>query len=180
MRVLLLPAALEALRRHPCCSANGSCDRPNQCRRAHLERARSAVDRRICVRRRCQMNRNRLERTHLPHDSFFCAAHAGNSGSDWPYAGNLVEMPRCASGVRHRPLAAQFVEAPALAMSFIAECKRESSCIEVRAPRAILVDHSVVGEFRTVQPSSSGSRPWSRTRAPPPAGCKDWEGSPAD
>jgi len=60
-------------------------------------------------------------------------------------------MPCRASRVRHRPLAAQLVQAPALAMSLVAEGGRKSSRIKVRSPRAVLVDDAVISELRPVE-----------------------------
>jgi hypothetical protein len=58
-------------------------------------------------------------------------------------------MASCAGGMRDRALAAQFVEAPSLAVSFIPESGGEAACVKVRAARAVLVDDAFVRESGT-------------------------------
>src|SRR5579871_4920008 len=94
------------------------------------------------------MDGYRLERPHLPYHPFFRASKARHSGSNRPHAGNLIEVARCAGRVRHRTFASQLVQAPAFAVALIAERRSESSSIKVRAPRTVLVDHTVVSELR--------------------------------
>src|SRR5579871_1463332 len=53
--------------------------------------------------------------------------------------------------MRYRPLAAELVQTPAFAMSFISECEGEPASIEMRATGAVLVNHTVVCKFWTVQ-----------------------------
>src|SRR5208282_6652186 len=92
------------------------------------------------------MNGNGFKCTHLPDHRLFCATQAGSSDSDGPHAWNLVEMARRASGMGDRTFAAELVQAPALAMPFVAERSRKAARVEVRAPGAIFVDHAIVGE----------------------------------
>ena len=82
--------------------------------------------------------------------------------------GISLKCRRRAGGVGDRAFAAEFVKAPALAMAFIAERAGEAAGVEVRAARAVLVDHTLVGEFRTAEFVEGGSLPmvtYSRTTA---------------
>lgn len=97
------------------------------------------------------MDRNRLERSHLPYHALFCAAQAGNSGSDRPHSRNFVEVSSCASGMSDRAFAAELIQAPALAMAFVAERCGESPGIEVSPARAVFVDDAVIGELRATE-----------------------------
>ena len=51
----------------------------------------------------------------------------------------------------HGSLAAEFVEAPALAVTFIAESSGESAGVEMSAAGTVLMDHTVVGELGPVE-----------------------------
>src|SRR5579859_1941347 len=133
-------AAVEALRCHPSRASHCSCDRADQRRRSHFELASRAEDWRICLGRRRQMDRHGLERPHLPHHAFFRAPEARHAGPDRPHARNFVEVPRRTGSVRHRTLAAEFVQAPALTVTLIAERRRKSSCIEMRPARTVIMN----------------------------------------
>src|SRR5690606_9953696 len=69
--------------------------------------------------------------------------------TDGPCIDHLVEVLGRAVGKRLRPLAAELVQAPALAMPLITELLREAACIEVRPTRAVLVHGAAIGELRT-------------------------------
>ena len=97
------------------------------------------------------MDRYGFKCPHLPHHAFFGATHARRADPDRPHARNFIEVPRRTGRVSYRSLAAEFVQAISLAMSFVAERRGESSCIKVSAPRAAFVDDAVVGEFRTAE-----------------------------
>src|ERR1019366_1254964 len=84
-----------------------------------------------------------------PVPPFSRAAKPPHAGPNRPHARNLVEVPRRAGGVGHWPLAAQLVQAVSLAVSLIAERRREPSGVEVGASRAVLVDHTLIRESRT-------------------------------
>src|SRR3974390_3486328 len=71
-----LHAAVESLRCYPRRSAHGPCNGADQRCRANFQLARRAEDRRIGVRRSREMDRDRIERAHPPHDALFCAADA--------------------------------------------------------------------------------------------------------
>ena len=71
----------------------------------------------------------------------------GRSDADRPHAGNFIEVARGAGGVSDRTFAAELVQAPAFAMAIIAERAGKASGIEVRAARAVFVDHAVVSEL---------------------------------
>src|SRR6266576_1771489 len=140
---------LEALRRHPCGCPAGPRDGAYERGSADLELARCTENRRIRFRGRRQMDGNRLKRSHLPHHSLFRATYAGHARTNRPDSWNLMEVTGGAGCVRHGSLAAEFVQTPALTMSFVAEGRSESSGIKVSAPRAVLVDNPVIREFRT-------------------------------
>ena len=124
------------------------------------------------------MNGNRLERTHFPNHVFLGASHAGNSGADRPAVGNLIEMARGTGGMSNRPLAAQFVEAPALAVAFVAECGGKPASVKVRAARAIFVNHTLVSELRAANIVQFRQLAHGHVFAEPrPAGCKDSAGN---
>src|ERR1035438_1406098 len=59
-------AAPEALRSHPRRASDRSCDGAHQHGRARLDFSRTAVNWRVRIRRRRQMNRHSLDRPHLP------------------------------------------------------------------------------------------------------------------
>src|SRR5579864_2017992 len=144
-------AALKALRRDPCRTAYGSGNRTNQRCCTDLQSSSRAVNRRISFGRSSKMDGDGFERSHFPNDVFFCATEAGDADPDRPNTWDLVEVARSTRGVGHWTLATEFVEAPAFAMAVVAEGRGEASGIEVRAARAVLVDHSVIAELRTVE-----------------------------
>src|SRR5208282_2124091 len=146
-----LGAALETLRCHPGSAADCSGHRTHQCGRAYFDSSGGAVNGRVGIGWSRQMNRDGFERTHSPHHALFRAAHTRRTDADRPHPGNLIEMTRGAGGVSDRPLAAELVEAPALAVSFIAERGRKPAGIKVRSPRTIFVDHALIGERRAVE-----------------------------
>src|ERR1700758_1617341 len=95
------------------------------------------------------MNRHSFEGSHFPDDVLLCAAEARHPRSDGPDSGDFIEVASRTGSVRHWPFAAQFVQAPALAVAFVAERCREAPGIEVGATRAVLMNHSIVSELRT-------------------------------
>src|SRR6516164_9035975 len=111
--------AVEPLRGYPRSAAYGSGNRAHQACGSHFQSARGAVDRRICIWRSRQMNRHGFKRSHLPYHAFFCASDARNARPDRPHTWNLIEVAGSAGCVRDRTLTAEFVEAPAFAVSFI-------------------------------------------------------------
>ena len=87
------------------------------------------------------------------------AANAGTAATHGPGTGaGVTEQDTRAVGVGFRPLAAQFVEAVALAVSFIAELDGETPGIEVRTTLAVLVDQARVSEFRPTELIDGGQR----------------------
>src|SRR5581483_11262189 len=88
-----------------------------------------------------------LEGCQFPDHTFFCAAHTGSSDANRPYAGGFVEMASRASGMGNWSLAAQLVQTPPLAVTFITKRCGKAPRIKVCPPRAILVDHTIVGEL---------------------------------
>src|SRR5271166_5890295 len=144
-------AALKALRGYPRRSAHRARYRAHQRGGADFDLTRRAEDRRIRVRRRRQMDGHRLKCSHLPDHALFRATRARYSGPDRPHARNLIEVPGRASGVRHRPLAAEFVQAVSLAMAFVAKRGGEPASVKVSAARAVLMNHAVVGKARTAE-----------------------------
>src|SRR5271169_91959 len=146
-----LGAALETLRRDPGSAADCSGHRPHQCRCAYFDSSSGTVNGRVGIGGSRQMNRDGFERTHSPNHALFRAAHTRSPDADRPHPRNLIEMAGGAGGVSDRSLAAELVEAPALAVPFVAERGRKPASIKVRPPRAILVDHALVGELRTVE-----------------------------
>src|ERR1700688_2958164 len=129
-------AAVETLRCNPRGSSDCTCDGADQGCRADFELARGTEDWRICFGRRRQMDWDGFKCSHLPHHALFGATQARRADPDGPHAGNFIEVPSGAGGVSDRSLAAEFVQAISLAMSFVAERRGESSCIKVSAPRA--------------------------------------------
>src|SRR5271166_2054011 len=97
------------------------------------------------------MDGDGFECPHLPDHSLFRAAYAWTSRSNRPHARNFIKVSRRARGVSNRPFAAEFVEAPAFAMSLIAKCSSKSAGIEMRPPRAVLMDHPVIGKLRAAE-----------------------------
>jgi hypothetical protein len=95
------------------------------------------------------VNGDGFEGTHFPDHAFSVQPTQGIPSSDRPTIGNLVEVARGAGGVCDRALAAHFVEAPALAVAFVAERSGEPARVKVGAPRAIFVNHALVGKLRT-------------------------------
>ena len=85
------------------------------------------------------------------------AAEAGMPGANRPRAeADVAEADRRTVGIGFRTLAAELVEAEALTVAFVAELEREAPGIEMRAPLAVLVDQSAIGEFRPVLPIELG------------------------
>src|ERR1700688_710379 len=114
-------AAVETLRCNPRGSSDCTCDGADQGCRADFELARRTEDWRICLRRRRQMDWDGFKCSHLPHDAFFGATHARRADPDRPHARNFIEVPRRTGRVSYRSLAAKFVQAVPLPMSFVAE-----------------------------------------------------------
>ena len=110
--------------------------------------------------RRCAGSRRRHHVLHLGHgmdrlgeaDALLGAADAGMAATDRPDASPTSPKPmRRAVGVGFRPLAAELVEAVALAVALVAELHGEAAGIEVRAAFAVLVNQARVGEHRPAE-----------------------------
>src|SRR3954451_4839113 len=97
------------------------------------------------------MNLDRLEDGYAERDCLFRAADARCADTDRPAVRALVEVARRASRVCRRPLTAQLVQAPALAMAFVTEVFGEPTGVKMRTPRTVVVDHAIVGELRAVR-----------------------------
>src|SRR6202035_3444793 len=95
------------------------------------------------------MNRNGFECAHLPNHVFFRTAQARGSDANRPHTGNFIEVPRGAGSMGDRTFAAELVETPTLAVSFVAERSRKPPGVEVRSPWTAFVDHAIIGELRT-------------------------------
>src|SRR5271157_4321239 len=128
-----LLAAFETLRVDVGSATERPCDRSHHCRRAYANSSNGAVNRRVSVRRSGEVNGNGFEGPHRPNHAFLGATHAGDSGANRPTIGNFIEMARGTGGVSDGPLAAHFVEAPALAVAFVAECSDKPARVKVRA-----------------------------------------------
>src|ERR1039458_3505107 len=124
------------------------CHRAHDRRPAYRYSADRTENRRVSIGRSRQVNGDSFEGRHFPKHAFFGAAHAGNSRPDRPAVGNFIEMARGARGMSERSFAAKLVEAPALAMAFVAEPSRKPAGVEVCPPRAVFVNHALVGELR--------------------------------
>ncbi len=124
------------------------------------------------------MDRHSFERLPIFHTTFFSVQPRHGMPSPIGHVpGTSLKCRVEHACVRHRALTAQLVKAPAFAMALIAVGIGEAAGIEVRPPRAVLVDDALVGEVgpaavRRVRAAGS----WSRIREPRPAGCKDWAG----
>ncbi len=81
-------------------------------------------------------------------DLLLRAADAGMADADGPAVDDLAKGQRRTVRVGHRPFAAELVEAVALAVSLVAELRGEAARVEVRPPRAVLVDRAAVGKQR--------------------------------
>ena len=117
------------------------------------------VDRRIGVRRRRPVDLDGLVHRHAEADLLLRAAEARMTEADRPRIDDFAEVQHRAVGVRRRTLASELVEAVAEAMSFVAELLGEAAGIEVRAPRAVLVNRAAVGELRPAFFVEAGSVP---------------------
>lgn len=114
------------------------------------------------------MDGDGFKSSHFPDDVFFCATEAGDTNSDRPNTRDLVEVACGTCGVGDRTLTTEFVETPAFAMALVAEGGGEASGVEVRAARAVLVDHAVIGELWAIEFIHWGKRPivtYSKTTA---------------
>jgi len=111
------------------------------------------------------------------HTTPFPCIPAGNAKPNRPAIGNLIEMAGRTGGVGDRTLTAHLIETPPFAVPFVAECGGKTAGVKVRAPRAIFVDHPLVGKLRAAELVQRGSLPWLRIPKPLPAGCKGWEGN---
>src|SRR5208337_3279189 len=145
-----LLAAGETLRVDPSNAAERPCHRAHQCGRAYRSSADSAVNWRVSIGRSGQMNGDGFESSHSPKDAFFGATLAGSSDADGPAIGNFVEMAGGTRGMCDGPLAAHFVQAPALAMAFVAEGGGKAAGVKMGATRAIFVNDALVGELGTI------------------------------
>jgi hypothetical protein len=99
--------------------------------------------------------------------------------ADRPVAlADIAEADGRTIGVGLRPLAAEFVQAPALAMAEIAVFQGKAAGVEMRAPLAVFVDQPAVGEFRPVLDiQSPAACRRSADRARWTESCRDWVGS---
>src|SRR5664280_363507 len=144
----LLAAAVHLLGCHPSAAYERAADQPREpgCRGADPSLVR--LDRRVAVGRRRVFDLDRRVERDAECDGLLRAADARVADADRPGAGDLAERLQRAVGVRHRTLAPHLVQAPPLAMALVAELLHEATRIEVRPPRAVLVDDAPVGEAR--------------------------------
>src|SRR6201993_2921540 len=94
---------------------------------------------------------NRFKGCHLPYHALLRAAYARSAHADRPNTRNLIEVPGCAGRMGHRSLATEFVETPALAVTFITESSGESAGVEMSAAGTVLMNDAVIGEFGPVE-----------------------------
>src|SRR5512138_2512522 len=131
----------------PCDAGRDRRDVPPLCRKARIRhRCRRLLDR----HRRVERNGER--------DALLGAPHARVADADRPRARDLAEGEERAVRVRLRPLAAELVEAPPVAVPLVAVDLREPPRVEVRPPRAVLVDHAAVREHRAALRVERGER----------------------
>ena len=109
------------------------------------------VNGRVCHRGGRLLDRQVRVDRDVEADPLLRAADARVPDRDGPRARHLAEVEERAVGVRLRSLAAELVEAPAVAVTLVAERLREPARVEVRAALAVLVDHAAVGELRTAE-----------------------------
>ncbi len=96
------------------------------------------------------MNIHDLKQRNPESYILFRTSNARRADTDGPCIRHIVEMVRGTWRVRHRALAAQLVQTPALAMPFITVDTREPSGIKVAAARTVLVYQLVVSKFGPV------------------------------
>ncbi len=95
---------------------------------------------------------HRPAETHLGLD----APEAGMADGNRPFAFGIESLFR-AVAIGARALAAQFIQAVAFAVAFIAEGCGEAAAVEMAAPLALVVDQGAVGEFRAIFLSRAGT-----------------------
>ena len=89
---------------------------------------------------------HQIEDGHLEGDVLLRAADARCADPDRPDVRDLVEVPRGARRVGHRPLAAELVQAVAVAMTVVAKLLGTAPGVVVGTPRTVLVDGPTVCE----------------------------------
>jgi hypothetical protein len=106
------------------------------------------VDARVEGRRLHVLHLRQFEGRLGEADAALGAAEAGVAGAHRPGPGaHVAEQDGGAVGVGLRPLAAELVEAPPLAVALVAELQGETAGVEVGAALAVLVDEPGVGKL---------------------------------
>src|SRR3954469_14386061 len=122
----------ELARGHHAGADGSSDDRPSKSDRDPARPAVLGEDGRVGIGRRGPGDRHRVEHRHAEGVVLLGAAGAGVADADGPGAVHVAEVLERAVGVGDRSLAAELVEAEALAMSLVAERLGETAGVEVR------------------------------------------------
>ena len=143
-------AAREPSGSNPGRPAENAADHTNQPGARGGNRARVGKNRRIGVGRRGVVNRNGIEKRHPEREMLFRAPDAGRADADWPDVWDLIKVASGTPGMSVGALAAEFIQAPSVAVAFIAILKRKPARVKMGAPRTMIVNDAVKGKLGTV------------------------------